>query len=186
MDICRWNVLNANETISFRWIIVVMIYMATIILCLSSDSLDERTSLVINTQSNSSSIGVNEMVRYTNYSPFCCVHKYFFYIILLMINPFIDLKQERGLVQNIWSPLSLAKSVAAIIGWILIGLRPTEDNLYDQLTEMEKYRIRGNWLDSLRSYKFQKYINKLMEMKENQKPTPIIIIVIIGINNIKN
>lgn len=42
-----------------------------------------------------------------------------------------------------WGPLSLARSLGAIIGWILIGLRPTEDQLYEQLLEMEKYKI-GN------------------------------------------
>lgn len=61
MDICRWN---ASETISFRWIIVVMIYMATIVLCLSSDSFDERTHLIPNSHHNGSTIEVNGMVRY--------------------------------------------------------------------------------------------------------------------------
>lgn len=46
MDICRWTVLSANESISFRWIIIIMIYMATIILCLSSESFDERFYII--------------------------------------------------------------------------------------------------------------------------------------------
>lgn len=45
---------------------------------------------------------------------------------------------------NIWSPLSLARSLGAIFGWIMIGLHPTEDLFYDQLVDMEKYRIGNN------------------------------------------
>lgn len=40
MDICRWNVFNSSESIPFQWIIIVMIYMATIILSLSAESFD--------------------------------------------------------------------------------------------------------------------------------------------------
>lgn len=67
MDICRWTVLNANESISFRWIIVVMIYMATIILCLSSETFDERFYVVANNDNvntNDSSTSTKEMVSY--------------------------------------------------------------------------------------------------------------------------
>lgn len=53
-------------------------------------------------------------------------------------------QQEQSRVVNIWSSLSLARSIGAILGWILIGLRPTEDQLYDQLIEMEKYKIGNN------------------------------------------
>lgn len=146
MDICRWNVLNASETISFRWIIVVMIYMATIVLCLSSDSFDERTHLESSSEHNSSPININEMVCnavfYSWYVKICinCFLQYFH-----CSNPRQKIIQERVHVLSIWSPLSLAKSIAAIVGWILIGLRPTEDNLYEQLIEMEKYRVHGNW-----------------------------------------
>lgn len=52
--------------------------------------------------------------------------------------------QEHSRVVNIWSSLSLARSVGAIVGWILIGLRPTEDQLYDQLAEMQKYKVGNN------------------------------------------
>lgn len=110
MDICRWTVLNANESISFRWIIVVMIYVATIILCLSSETFDERFYVVANNDN---------------------------------VNTNSTKEMEHGHVINIWSSLSLARSISAIIGWIMIGLRPTEDLLYDQLVEMEKYKV-GN------------------------------------------
>lgn len=64
MDICRCTVLNANESISFRWIIVVMIYMATIILCLSSESFDERFYILSNNvNTNNTSTSSIEMVR---------------------------------------------------------------------------------------------------------------------------
>nr|XP_014096369.1 uncharacterized protein LOC106621878 [Bactrocera oleae] len=42
MDICRWDFSNATEFISFRWLIIAMIYIATIILTICSDSIDER------------------------------------------------------------------------------------------------------------------------------------------------
>lgn len=64
MDICRWNVISANESISFRWIIIVMIYTATIILCLSSDSFDERFHVIAsNINTNDSTTGIKEMVK---------------------------------------------------------------------------------------------------------------------------
>lgn len=50
-------------------------------------------------------------------------------------------QQEHSPVVSMWSPLSLARSIGAIIGWILIGLRPTEDQLYEQLIDMKKYRV---------------------------------------------
>lgn len=42
MDICRWNVLNSMESISFQWIIIVMLYLTTIILSLSAETMDGR------------------------------------------------------------------------------------------------------------------------------------------------
>lgn len=42
MDICRWNVFSSAESISFRWIIIVMIYIGMIILCLSAESFNDR------------------------------------------------------------------------------------------------------------------------------------------------
>lgn len=61
---------------------------------------------------------------------------------LIILN--LSMQHENGRVVNIWSSLSLARSIVAIIGWILIGLRPTEDLLYDQLVEMEKYKVENN------------------------------------------
>lgn len=63
MDICRCTVLSANEPISFRWIIVVMIYMSTIILCLSSESFDERFYEFTNVNTNNNSTSTMDMVR---------------------------------------------------------------------------------------------------------------------------
>lgn len=42
MDVCRWSLANASELISFRWLIIAMIYVATIILTICSDSIDEK------------------------------------------------------------------------------------------------------------------------------------------------
>lgn len=64
MDICRWSVLGPNESISFRWVIIVMVYMATIILCLTSDSFDERFYGITNNMNTnySTMIATREMV----------------------------------------------------------------------------------------------------------------------------
>lgn len=56
----------------------------------------------------------------------------------------IDVLQETNKVHNIWNSLSLARSVAAIIGWILIGLTATDDHLYHHLLEMEKHQLNNN------------------------------------------
>lgn len=45
MDICRWNIFTSADSISFQWIIIVMLYLATIILCLSAEAIDERMYL---------------------------------------------------------------------------------------------------------------------------------------------
>ena len=50
MDICRWNLSNASELISFRWLIIAMIYIATIILTICSDNIDDK--LYFNNNSN--------------------------------------------------------------------------------------------------------------------------------------
>ena len=42
MDICRWTLSNASELISFRWLIIAMIYIATIILTICSDNIDDK------------------------------------------------------------------------------------------------------------------------------------------------
>lgn len=45
MDIIHINLSNGSDSIQFRWIIVVMIYIATILLSLSAESIDERLYL---------------------------------------------------------------------------------------------------------------------------------------------
>lgn len=45
MDICHINLSNASDSVPFRWIIIVMIYIGTIILSLSAESMDERLYL---------------------------------------------------------------------------------------------------------------------------------------------
>lgn len=45
MDICRWSVFSSVESISFRWIIIVMIYLATIILSLAAETMDKHLFL---------------------------------------------------------------------------------------------------------------------------------------------
>ncbi|XP_055855503.1 transmembrane protein 237 isoform X2 [Episyrphus balteatus] len=42
MDLCHLDFSNASEVISFRWIIIAMIYIATIILSLCAESMNEK------------------------------------------------------------------------------------------------------------------------------------------------
>lgn len=107
MDICHINIANAPESISFRWIIIAMIYVATIILTLCAETMDEKLYL-------------------TNFN--------------LTV---LEEEMENNQVLNVWSSLSIARSVGAIAGWIMIGFSPTEDLLYSHLLEMEKYQL-GN------------------------------------------
>ncbi|KAH8419524.1 hypothetical protein KR222_004072 [Zaprionus bogoriensis] len=110
MDICRWSFSNASELISFRWLIITMIYIATIILTICSDSIDEKMYLFNN-------------------------------------NANITLTQQELLsnsVQSVWSSLSVTRSIAAISGWIMIGLTPQEDMLYEHLVDLTKYQLTNN------------------------------------------
>ncbi|KAH8379749.1 hypothetical protein KR009_006910 [Drosophila setifemur] len=110
MDICRWSFSNASELISFRWLIITMIYVATIILTICSDSIDAKLYLFNN-------------------------------------NANITLTQQEMLsnsVQSVWSSLSVTRSIAAISGWIMIGLTPQEDMLYEHLVDLTKYQLNNN------------------------------------------
>ncbi|XP_026845552.1 uncharacterized protein LOC6595749 [Drosophila persimilis] len=110
MDICRWSFSSASELISFRWLIITMIYVATIILTICSDSIDEKLYLFNN-------------------------------------NANITLTQQELLsnsVRGVWSSLSVTRSIAAISGWIMIGLTPQEDMLYEHLVDLTKYQLTNN------------------------------------------
>lgn len=65
MDICRWNVFTTTDSIPFRWIIIVMIYMASIILSLSAESFDDR----IHAQNVNISSVQKEMVSVVAFGP---------------------------------------------------------------------------------------------------------------------
>ncbi|XP_030385483.1 uncharacterized protein LOC115632463 [Scaptodrosophila lebanonensis] len=111
MDICRWSFSNASELISFRWLIITMIYIATIILTICSDSIDEKLYLFNNNNAN------------------------------------LTLTQQELLsnsVQSVWSSLSVTRSIAAISGWIMIGMTPNEDMLYEHLVDLSKYQLTNN------------------------------------------
>ncbi|XP_053669714.1 uncharacterized protein LOC128720093 [Anopheles nili] len=49
---------------------------------------------------------------------------------------------ETNKVLSIWNALSIARSVGAIFGWLVVGFLPNQNNLYDQLLEMEKYQLQ--------------------------------------------
>ncbi|GAB0099047.1 uncharacterized protein DMENIID0001_148680 [Sergentomyia squamirostris] len=50
----------------------------------------------------------------------------------------IEVNNPETKIINVWNTLSVAKSVGAIVGWILVALSPI-DLLYNRLAEMEKY-----------------------------------------------
>lgn len=60
MDVCRVDLLsNASETISFRWIIILMIYVSTLILTLCAGTQDIR----LYTSEFNVTVWKDEMVR---------------------------------------------------------------------------------------------------------------------------
>ncbi|XP_054735388.1 uncharacterized protein LOC129242647 [Anastrepha obliqua] len=109
MDICRWDFSNATELVSFRWLIIAMIYIATIILTICSDSIDERLYY-----SNNANVTLTQEEMYSNS------------------------------VLSVWSSLSVTRSIGAICGWIMIGLTPHEDLLYEHLLDLTKYQMTNN------------------------------------------
>ncbi|XP_058828778.1 dual 3',5'-cyclic-AMP and -GMP phosphodiesterase 11 [Topomyia yanbarensis] len=107
MDISHFSFSSAGENnISFRSVIIIMTYAATIILSLSAGSMDERLYL------SATNVTVWEEELETNK------------------------------VLSIWNTLSIARSVGAIFGWVVIGLSPDQDQLYDHLQEMERYQLQ--------------------------------------------
>ncbi|XP_075161885.1 uncharacterized protein LOC142234614 [Haematobia irritans] len=109
MDVCRWNLSNASELISFRWLIIAMIYIATIILTICSDNIDEKLYFSSNLN--------------------------------------VTLTQEEMLTNSIisiWNSLSVTRSIGAICGWIMIGLTPHEDFLYEHLLDLTRYQMTNN------------------------------------------
>ena len=98
MDIHHIDMSNASELISFRWIIIVMIYVATIILTLCAETMDENLFVV-------------------------------------------NLNLSHTTSHMVWNSLSITRSIGAFSGWIMIGLSPNIDILYDNLLEMKKYQI---------------------------------------------
>ncbi|XP_059608888.1 transmembrane protein 237 [Phlebotomus argentipes] len=103
MDLAQISLSNASKTISFRWMVVILpIYLVTVILSLSADSLNDR-----------------------------------FYFINYNLTT-IQVNNPESRIISIWNTLSVAKSVGAIVGWILVALSPV-DLLYSRLAEMEKY-----------------------------------------------
>ncbi|XP_055596247.1 homeobox protein cut [Uranotaenia lowii] len=108
IDISHFSMLMSHESgnISFRSVIIIMIYTATVTLSLSAGSMDERLYL------SSSNVTVWEEELETNK------------------------------VLSLWNTLSIARSVGAISGWLIVGMSPNGDQLYDHLVEMERYQLQ--------------------------------------------
>lgn len=121
---------NTAETISFRWIIIVMIYIGMIVLSLSAESFDNRAYTSPNM--NMSTVQ-KEMVHLSIFE-------------LLQMNVYHSecFSQDNSRVIHMWNSLSLARSISAVIGWVLIGVSPSEDMLYYNLVKMDKYYLANN------------------------------------------
>ncbi|XP_053690163.1 uncharacterized protein LOC128738796 [Sabethes cyaneus] len=108
VDIAHFSLSSGgdnNNNVSFRSVIIIMTYAATIILSLSAGSMDERLYL------SASNVTVWEEELETNK------------------------------VLSIWNTLSISRSIGAIFGWVVIGMSPDQNQLYDHLLEMEKYQL---------------------------------------------
>lgn len=60
MDICRWSFGNTSTIISFRWLIILMIYIATLILAICTEFMKDLTwENNLNEKTNTTNINDN-------------------------------------------------------------------------------------------------------------------------------
>lgn len=131
MDISRMDLTITGESIQFRWIIIFMIYAATVTISLCCSTTDQRLlySTVITSSQNSTEVS-EQMVRFELLLVLLILTLYLF---------FFSQQQSNNNILNVWNSLSIARSFGALIGWICIGISPNTDKLYAYLLEMEKY-----------------------------------------------
>lgn len=58
-----------------------------------------------------------------------------------MLSVFIRRAQENNRVLDVWNSLSIVRSVCALVGWLLVGMYPQDDLLFDHLAEMERHQL---------------------------------------------
>ncbi|XP_070502217.1 uncharacterized protein [Chironomus tepperi] len=129
IDICQFSMtslLNTSEnkerSISFRSIILIMIYAGTIILNLLAASIDDRfPAKKYQSQDNSTTITLMESLEKEN------TNIYFLYP-----------QAANEETVYLWNTLSIARSCGAIVGYLMISSMNT-NLLYNTLVEMDKY-----------------------------------------------
>ncbi|CRK96600.1 CLUMA_CG009893, isoform A [Clunio marinus] len=123
IDICQFSVsslLNTSEdksrSISFRSIILIMIYAGTIILNLLAASVDSKFTMIKSMSSENSTVEAE-----------------------MATTPEKQSSNDDEMVY-LWNTLSIARSFGAIVGWLMISTMNT-DLLYNTLIEMDKYHV---------------------------------------------
>lgn len=132
MDFCRLH-SPSSDSVSFRWIIILMIYLATNILGLSTEATVEHHTEFADTNSTE---WLAKIVRIISKIKIVCISVYRNYCRIR--------EQENNRVLSVWSSLSIVRSVCAIIGWMLVGLNPQSDMLFDYLVDMERHQMESN------------------------------------------
>jgi transmembrane protein 237 len=142
IDICQFSMtslLNSSEdksrSISFRSIILIMIYAGTIILNLLAASVDSKFPM-INAENSTVTPETNDSVSDMVLMRFS-----------FLMNRMQAIKkynskcfQDNDEMVYLWNTLSIARSFGAIIGWLMISSMNT-DLLYSALVEMDKYHV---------------------------------------------
>ncbi|XP_037940741.1 uncharacterized protein LOC119673521 [Teleopsis dalmanni] len=107
MDIYQWSLHNASGLISFRMVVIAMIYTATIVLTICGIFNDEK---LLNINNSNATHKPEQLIS----SRIMCVH----------------------------SSLSITRSIAAICGWVMIGLKPYFDLLYEDLVNLTRHELK--------------------------------------------
>lgn len=68
MNICHIDLSNAGETISFKWIIITMMYIATIILTACSEFIDDKSNFTyVNNTKRFNSTGIADTNAFVSF-----------------------------------------------------------------------------------------------------------------------
>lgn len=147
IDICQFSITSLfnsgddrHRSISFRSVILIMIYAGTIILNLLAASVDSKFPVASNLSAENSTLpSVMEPAEKDNsvlVAPPSVPQ-----MTNLFIEPLLlDFFQDNAEMVYLWNTLSIARSFGAIIGWLMVSSMNT-DLLYDTLVEMDKYHV---------------------------------------------
>lgn len=144
IDICQFSITSLfnsgddrHRSISFRSIILIMIYTGTIILNLLAASVDSKVPVAFNQPAENSTMA-SEMEQAEKDNSVLVAPPSRPQIDILFITAFLP--QDHAEMVYLWNTLSIARSFGAIIGWLMVSSMNT-DLLYDTLVEMDKYHV---------------------------------------------